>query len=122
MLKECKDIRQNEGEPFRRLFADRAASLYVWTEPDGRICMFQLCYDQENHEKALTWRESSGFTHRSVNTGETHPLEYKKSPMLTCAGYFDKERVLSELRHTCSDMDQTIASFVLQTISGYSEQ
>jgi len=120
MLKEILTIRQNEGEPFRRLFSDRSTfSLYVWFSSPDHICMFQLCYDQDRKEKVLTWKENRGFTHSMVDSGESHPLEYKKAPALTGGGRFEKERVLKELAAKTEEIDAAVRVFLLEKLAEF---
>ena len=43
MLKELKDVRQNAGDPFRRIFNGDQLSLILWCE-DEIIVAFQINY------------------------------------------------------------------------------
>ncbi|MFW5812247.1 MAG: hypothetical protein ACOCWS_04610, partial [Alkalispirochaetaceae bacterium] len=65
MLSEIKPVRQVPGEGFRRWFTDEEMDLIVWYdgEDQEQIEGFQLCYDKEVLERALTWRPEAGFTH-----------------------------------------------------------
>ena len=74
MIHEVKRTRQVPGEGFRRWFTDSDFDLIVWYEgqdEDGPIAGFQLCYDKQGAERALTWRRATGFSHEKVDDGET---------------------------------------------------
>lgn len=69
--------------------------LIVWLsgESDGEIVAFQLCYDKTRGEKALSWKAGPGFSHMTVDDGETNAGKYKGSPLLTPDGAFDSAAV-----------------------------
>ena len=83
MLRE-RPVRQLQGEPRRRWFSDEGFDLFVFYE--GRaIVGFQLCYDKQAREMALTWDREEGVRIQCVDTGESHPFEHR-APMLTEVG------------------------------------
>ena len=65
MLQEITNIRQIEGEPRRRWFADAAVDLYVWYDDADNIIQFQICYDKGPGEQALTWKKDQNLRFES---------------------------------------------------------
>jgi len=55
MLTEIRNARQVEGEGFRRWFTDDYFDLIVWYGDQNAMIGFQLCYDKQGKERALTW-------------------------------------------------------------------
>jgi hypothetical protein len=101
MLREIA-ARQVEGEPQRRWFTSPEIDLYVWLAEDGSPAGFQLCYDKQSREHALTWTDGSGFSHMAVEGGEARPGRYKGTPILVANGAIDVEGVLGQLRQEAS--------------------
>ena len=60
MLTEFKGVRQREEEGIRRWFFNNYFDLIIWYDNSNQIEGFQLCYDKENNEKALTWLKKNG--------------------------------------------------------------
>ena len=97
MLREIA-ARQVEGEPARRWFTSSEIDLFVWVGEDGAPSGFQLCYDKQAREHALTWTPASGFSHMAVDGGESRPGRYKGTPILVANGAIDTEGILGQLR------------------------
>ena len=97
MLREIQ-ARQLSGEPARRWFTSPNMDLFVWTDPEGAPTGFQLCYDKQFREHALTWTETTGFSHMSVDGGESRPARHKGTPILIANGAIDAARILEEFR------------------------
>lgn len=73
MLREIYNPKQYSGEGFRRWFTDDYFDLIVWYKNDRKtIDGFQLCYDKEHKERALTWRSSGSYVHTGVDDGEIY--------------------------------------------------
>jgi hypothetical protein len=70
MLVEIRNTRQIEGEGFRRWFTDEFFDLIVWYDEKRTLVGFQLCYDKEGRERALTWTREHGFQHNRIDDGE----------------------------------------------------
>ena len=123
MIHEVKRTRQVPGEGFRRWFTDSDFDLIVWYEGqnvDGPIAGFQLCYDKQGAERALTWRRATGFSHEKVDDGETgRAVSSKMTPILVPDGIFDAGAVARRLQKHSATMDPEIARFILQTLSLY---
>ena len=71
MLREIGYIKQSPGQLFRRWFNDELLDLFVWQEEGGRITGFQLCFDKDTDERALTYSEADGYSLHNVHTEES---------------------------------------------------
>ena len=119
MLAEVRETRQVEGEGYRRWFRDSYFDLIVWYENEGgAIEGFQLCYDKEWNERALTWRRAGGFDHSRVDDGEK-AMSVKRTPVLVPDGEFNSENVAWKFQAESTGIDPEIARFVHERIAGY---
>jgi len=116
MLRELAEVRQDPGEPRRRWFADDYFDLIVWFGKPEEIIGFQLCYDKEGEEHALTWRRSMGFSHHRVEDGERH-RPYKATPILISDGPVNYPNIAHLFEERSSKMDKKVARFVLGKLS-----
>ncbi len=119
MLKELRHVRQDDNDLFRRCFHSPSLELIVWFDNQDEIVGFQLCYKSGNAEKALTWKKQHGYSHDTIDTGETSPTDYKASAMLVSDGVFNKEKILNQFRHESSQIDKTLTSFIEAKLDGY---
>jgi hypothetical protein len=117
MLAEIRDVRQVEGEGFRRWFTDDYFDLIVWYE-GGSLVGFQLCYDKQQHERALTWTREHGFQHDRIDSGET-PGHSKMTPIIVADGVFSRDPVAERYRKASAEIDAGIARFVYETLRTY---
>jgi len=118
MLVEIDNPRQNENER-RRVFHDDYFDLYVWIAHDGAIGGFQLCYDRDGMERALTWREKFGYSHEKVDPGEETGRHYKMKPVLLDDGIFDYRAIAGRFIEAAARIDSAIAGFVYKKILEY---
>jgi len=70
-------VRQKKGEPHRRWFADEYFDLLVWEDETGEIVGFELSYDKNRDQRALTWEKQKGYHHFKVDDGESRPGKFK---------------------------------------------
>ena len=119
MLKESINVRQIKGERKRRWFFNGYFDLIVWFDKDKEIFGFQLCYDIERFERALTWRKDSGYLHNRIDSGEYGGLQSKASPILVQDGYFNKVEIDDRFLKESAEIDQKISTFVHQKIEAY---
>ena len=96
--------------------------LTVWYEAGGEICGFQLCYDKEDTEKALTWKADSGFLHMKVDTGRAGRSLAKMTPILVRDGTVDKDRLLRMFKEEAANLSDVLSRFVCQKINHISEK
>ena len=96
MLREISTARHISGEPKRRWFTSPNIDLFVWVNDQGAPTGFQLCYDKQHREHALTWTEAAGFSHMAVDGGESRPARYKGAPILVANGAIDATQILDD--------------------------
>ncbi len=120
MLAEFTKVRQIPGDGFRRWFTDFNFDLIVWYDDDslGEILGFQLCYDKESGQRALTWYREKGFYHNRVDDGEASPFK-NRTPVLVADGSFPKEKVLRSFRDAGRRIDKALVTFIADTIESY---
>ena len=67
MLREIRGIDQRRPGRSKSWFQDEHFDLFVWSERDGDIVQFQLCYERDTRrERALEWKRGRGFQHLKV--------------------------------------------------------
>ena len=116
MLTELGDVRQVEGEHRRRWFMDSFFDLIVWLDQGDAIVGFQLCYDKEGDQRALTWKAPDSYTHAAVDDGENRPGRYKATPILVADGAFDHTAIAERFRAESAAVDPAIAAFVYEKL------
>ena len=120
MLRELGNVRQIEGDPRRRWFADDHFDLIVWFNEKDGIIGFQLCYDKFEEERALTWFEEIGYTHRKVDDGEQYPgAMLKATPILIPDGVFEHEEIARRFRQESGEIEDRVSRFVYEKLMQY---
>ena len=97
MLRELLPTRQIPGEPRRRWFNSPRCDLIVWLRDDDVPVGFQLCYDKDEIEHALTWVRDRGFNHMRVDSHDRARYRegtQKGTPLLVPDGVFDAQRLV----------------------------
>lgn len=112
MLRELANVRQIEGENRRRWFANRYFDLIVWVAEDGEIAGFQLCYDKDGEQRALTWKRPDRYRHDAIDDGENRPARFKQTPILVADGAFDRKTIAARFKRASRLIDRPIANFV----------
>lgn len=120
MLTEYSSVKQDKGEVKKRWFGDKYFDLILWQDKGGKIVKFELCYDKEVNERALTWSEESGFSHLKVDDGESETGRYKMSPILVADGIFDYKKIAEKFLAQCQSIDEAVSQFVYTKILNYS--
>ena len=118
MLAEVTNVRQTDGRR-RRWFWSEREDLIVWFSDDGALWGFQLCYDRDKQERALTWRADYGFSHERVDDGEAPGFDYKRTPILVQDGVFDAAGVLRAFLGASAAVPKSIVDFVAERIAHY---
>lgn len=118
MLVENKNVRQIQGEGFRRWFTDEDLDLIIWYKND-EIIGFQLCYDKTNEERALTWYKGKGYIHNKIDDGES-PYTNKMTPILIPDGIFNKSEIAELFREKAIKIEYGLADFIYNKLSEYS--
>ena len=119
MLKEVTNVRQIEGEPFRRWFSDPQLDLFVWYDEQDEILRFQLCYDKGAGERALIWCRDNGFSHHGVDDGEGGIYEMKSTPILVADGVADTARIDAQFNERGQKLEHDLYEFVSTRIREY---
>lgn len=123
MLAEYGNVRQIRGEGYRRWFTDEYFDLIVWFDrPPGNqatLTGFQLCYDRNGYERALTWTLNRGYSHERIDAGEGTPGSPKATPILVADGIFDGASVRERFREASAGIDRFIADLVLEKLAEY---
>ena len=116
MLTEVENARQIAGDGLRRWFRDDDLDLIVWYG-DG-IEGFQLCYDKQNRERALTWRKNDKYSHNAIDPGDV-VWGNKMTPILVADGEFAPQEIASLFKIKSETLPDDIAQLVLQKIRNY---
>ncbi len=119
MFSEIKHISQSKDEPFRRWFWSRNLDLTVWYNDTDEIVGFQLCYQIDGDEKALTWRTGRGYSHNTVDSGEDDPARPKKTPLLVADGVFDKQTIVDLFIAESAELDEACRVFIIGKLGAY---
>jgi hypothetical protein len=117
MLREIGPVRQVPGEPRRRWFSSANCDLVVWVAADESPVGFSFSYDKQHREHALVWNAQGQFEHTGIDSGETHPLRYKASPLHVADGIFDGDRVAEIFHRESVHVPGDIAGFVARKIT-----
>jgi hypothetical protein len=117
MLQESY-ARKNLDDGERRWFSDDDFDLIIWSGLDGGVSGFQLCYDKQKSERALTWRQESGFSHARVDSGETNPAK-NQSPILVPDGSCPIDKITELFLSKSRGIDPIIRSFVTAKLREY---
>jgi hypothetical protein len=121
MLRELAPVNQSvPGRP-RRWFQSDNEDLIVWYAEDGAIYGFQLCYDRQGHERALTWAPDHGFLHNRIDAGEREGLRYKRSPILVADGIFDAAAMSRRFPEVSTLLPPEIREFVSGKLAEYND-
>ena len=115
MLREIQSVRQIAGEGHRRWFTDSHMDLYIWQDAAHTVCGFQLCYDKPNQEKALSWRQSSGFEHTLIDCAN-EPFD-QQTPLLTRNVPINKHHIIQLFHLHANDLPLDIKTCIGQKLS-----
>jgi hypothetical protein len=116
-----KPCRQILDEPPRRWIYDDYFDLIVWGETADTVVGFQLCYDKQSRERALTWKRDKGCSHMAVHGGESSPFG-NCTPILVPDGEFPAEAVTRQFLRRSAGIDSWIRNLVLEKIAEYSDR
>jgi len=119
MLRELLPTRQIPGDPRRRWFASTRCDLIVWLRDDESVLGFQLCYDKDEHEHALTWTSGGGFVHLRVDSGHNFPGTHKGTPLLLADGIFDAARILDLFRAESEALPPEYVALVIEKLQEF---
>ncbi len=112
-------VKQVPGEPLRRWFTDDFFDLIIWVNEIGEIVGFQLCYDKNFDQHAITWKKQTGYMHNKVDDGENKPGKYKSAAILIPDGTFDFKKIVEKFKCNCEEIDSKVTSFVYSKLNEY---
>jgi hypothetical protein len=115
MLSEVAKTKQVDGEPVKRWFTSDNMDLFVWLDDENNILNYQLTYDKERNEKALTWDKTEGFKHLVVENSE-RSCKYPQSPLLKVGGTLDLQKLLTHFDAYSQTLYSEIKSFIISRI------
>ncbi len=120
MLREIQNVRQVAGERPRRWFTSSTTDLIIWCDDVGAPVGFQLCYDKDRSERALTWLPETGFSHMLVDDGEhSSTRKHKSTPILVGDDDVDVNRLLALIDANRRVLSAEIVDFVRNQIGEY---
>jgi len=117
MLREIGYIKQSPGQLFRRWFNDELLDLFVWQEEGGRITGFQLCFDKDKGERALSYSEAEGYSLHNVHTEESS-LDMG-SPVLRRGAELPFPYLLALLNERGTGIDPPVLRYVREKLEAY---
>lgn len=120
MLREITTIRTFSTNR-RRWFSDADMDLYIWFHNQVPV-QFQLTYNKQQDEHAISWDNTSGFRHNRVDDGEHTVSDYKMSPILLADGEFDAITVARKFLLASDYLDATLADFIYARLIEYPQQ
>ena len=121
MLKEIRNVRQVPGELRRRWFTSETMDLILWVDDSNGPTQLQLCYDKGHRraERALTWRQETGYSHTVIDDGEAGNGRYKSTPILVEDGACNTERINNLFLKDSDHLPTDIVHFVTTIIQKY---
>lgn len=121
MLREIQNCRQVPKEPFRRWFMDQTMDLIVWytDETLADLVGFQLCYDKDTKEHAVTWYASGRRSFLSIEDNAT-PMT-NSSPILKANGFMNREIVLKKFLAGSQLLEPELVQTVTLALSGFED-
>ncbi len=119
MLREIGNVKQHPGQFFRRWFNDELLDLFVWYDaPGGRIAGFQLCFDKDKRERALTYTDENGYSLNEVDADSS--AWDMSSPVLAVQGTeFPRVRLLAQLGERGEALERRLFEYLMEKLEAY---
>jgi hypothetical protein len=118
VLREIGNVHQQDPHTRRRWFCDGYFDLFVWEEPGGRVVGFQLCYDTSARERVLSWRDSTGYAHHRIDSGD-QSLFKNRSPIMVADGALPLPAVLEKFGTRAARIDPRVRDFIRERLLEY---
>ena len=118
MLREIGSGRQDGSRGLRRWFQDEYFDLYLWHDASGAPIGFQLCYDRNHKEGAITWDKLVGFGHDRVDGGQ-QSAKYPMTPILRADGAPPYFRIYDRFLAASADSPQAVRDFAIDRLRAY---
>ena len=120
-LHELKFIRQYEGEMLRRWFDDDEGffDLIAWVDDDDVVSGFQLAYNVDGEERAITWL-GGAFSHRDVDPGDDSPLS-NDSSVLGDTTIYPINEIIRRFEQSSRDIAPDVRTLLIEKLEQYAE-
>ena len=120
-LHELKFIRQYEGEMLRRWFDDDEGffDLIAWVDDDDVVSGFQLAYNVDGEERAITWL-GGAFSHRDVDPGDDSPLS-NNSSVLGDTTIYPINEIIRRFEQSSRDIAPDVRTLLIEKLEQYAE-
>lgn len=121
MLNEIKNVAQKKDDPgYRKWFVSDNQELIVWYSENDLIMGFQLCYNKQTFEHAITWKFDTGFKHHKIDCGDGYggggP---KSSPILVKAINPPSTELLTLFEKESAHLEYNLVQFILEKLKTY---
>lgn len=121
MLREIT-VRRGLPGTGRRWFTDTDMDLYVWLDKQMPV-RFQLAYNKQKQERALSWDRNIGFTADQVDDGDTRNGRYKMSALfLPASDQVDIMQLAARFLRASEQIDPMLADFIYARLLEYPRQ
>lgn len=106
----------------RRWFDDDQGffDLIAWIDDSGEVSGFQLSYDVNGNERAITWL-GGAFSHRNVDAGDDSPLS-NDSSILTGIAIFSAADLAERFRESSRGIDPLVREVLLERLAEFAEE
>jgi hypothetical protein len=120
VFKEFIKVRQDH-HGFRRLFTAPGCDLYLWynSQADKTLTGFQLVYNLDEDQKALTWTADAGFNHLGIDMERRR--QHLQTPILVEDGLFEYGTIELQLKLSYAEASDDDLKFALEKIIRYGE-
>jgi len=117
MLREITTVRSYSDDR-RRWFSDADMDLFVWFRNQMPV-QFQLSFNKQYEEHAITWDYNKGFIHSKIDDGEGRPGRYKMTPIMLDEGNFDCNTLARHFLQQSELLEPTLADFIFARLMEY---
>lgn len=115
-------IKTRQDDDQQRLwFSDTNHDLFVWLDDKEHVVSFQFSYNKLHNEHIIVWDRDKGYSHDKIDNGEVASGHYKMTPIMIPDGEADFSKLSSEFKHISSELDPSLADFIYQQLSGFSD-
>lgn len=118
MLREIGSIRQDSTRGNRRWFQDDYFDLFVWQDATGTPIAFQLCYERDRSEGAISWSAAKGYANARVDAGE-QAQKHGMSPILRPDGVPPYFRIFNRFMEASAGWEPQLRTILLERLREY---
>jgi hypothetical protein len=115
MLVEINNIKQNEGEPYRRIFNGEEFYLIVWFAESEPVS-YQLFYNFKSERYCILWDKEHGLSFRQVDSGEDRPARHKMAAVFIEESSPAVKGVYKKFKSESSGLENELAEVILNTL------